>query len=63
MKRLDTKHNEPTNQSSIKTPQIVNPTNMKTLFKTLGTKVINCQMPNVLFKIKTFKKGINDEIV
>ena len=49
MKRLDTKHNEPTNQSLIKAPQIVKPTNKKTLFKTLGTKVINCPMPNVLF--------------
>ena len=41
LKRLDTQSNEPTNQNSIKVPKDVQPTNKKTLLKTLWTSVIN----------------------
>ena len=41
LKRLDTKQNEPTNQNSLKVPKVVKPNNKKTIFKTLGTSVIN----------------------
>ena len=37
LKCLDTQHNEPPHQNSIKVPKVVKPTNKKTL----GTSVIN----------------------
>ena len=44
LKRLDTQSDKPTNKNSIKVPKIVMLTNKKTLFQTLRTSVINCDM-------------------
>ena len=41
---MDTQFNEPTNQSSIKVPKVVEPTNKKAFLKTLETRVINSPM-------------------
>ena len=38
---IDTRPNESTNQSSLKVPKVVKPTNKKRLLKTLGTSVIH----------------------
>ena len=46
LKRLDTQRNEPTNQYSIKVPELVKPTNKKTylFYITLRTSEINSPM-------------------
>ena len=44
LKRLDNQPNKPTNLNSIKIAKVVKPMNNKTLFKTLGTSVINSPM-------------------
>ena len=44
LKHLDTQLNEPTNQIQLKSPMFFKQTNKKTLYKTLGTRVINSPM-------------------
>ncbi len=48
LKHLDT---ESTNQNSLKVPNVVTPTNKKTILKTLGTRVINSPLspPSLIF--------------
>ena len=41
LKRLDTQLCEPNNQNLIKVPKVINSTNKKTNYNTLGTSVIN----------------------
>ena len=41
LKSLDNQLNDPTNQNSIKVPNVVKPKNKKRYYKTLGTSVIN----------------------
>ena len=43
LKRLDTQLCEPNNQNLIKVPKVINSTNKKTNYNTLGTSVINSQ--------------------
>ena len=42
--RVNTQLNEANHQNSIKVPKVVEPTNRKRYYKTLGTSVINIQM-------------------
>ena len=45
LKRLDTQLDKSINQNSSKVPKVVEPTNKKTYYKTLGTSVINSPLP------------------
>ena len=45
MKSLDTQVNKPTNQNTLKVPKVVEPTNKKLYYKTLGTSVVNSPIP------------------
>ena len=41
LKRLDTESNEPIKKNQLKVPKVVEPTNKKSFYKTLGTNIIN----------------------
>ena len=63
LKRLDTQLTEWINQNSLEAPKVVNPTNEKTLLKTLGTSVINRLLSPSFFhnKINKYKFSFDGE--
>ncbi len=56
---LDTQLNKPTNQNSLKVPNVVKPTNKKRYYKTLETSVIN----SPLAPLSLWYKGKNCTVI
>ena len=55
VEHLDTHLNEPTNQNSIKVPEVVKPTNNKTLLKYFGDQ---CNKQPIVLPLIWIKTGI-----